>query len=452
MTTRHVVLATWGSFGDLHPVIAVALELQRRGHRATIATAPLYQSKVEALNLSFHAMRPDLPPPPEAGEIIRQVMDLRHGTEYLFKQLLMPHLRQSYDDLTKAVRDADLLVTHPATLAAPVVAELQKLRWVSTVLAPTSFFSVHDTPVLAPAPRVSQLFKLGLPVRKAFVALAKRMSQQWIEPVYSLREELGLPRGAHPIFEGQHSPYRVLAMFSHLLEAPQPDWPPNTIQSGFAFYDQRGDMDIPDAGSAAKGDAAKGDAANGDDNGKLSAELHSFLEGGAAPVVFTLGSSAVMDAGEFYRESAEAARRLGVRAILLAGSNDNDNVPPHLPPGVIAFDYAPYSELFPRAAAIVHQGGVGTTGQAMRAGKPMLVMPYSHDQPDHAARMEKLGIGLQIPRARYRAANAARLLKQLLDNTEYSRKAALVGQQVRQENGVQTACDILEEELRRVSS
>jgi UDP:flavonoid glycosyltransferase YjiC (YdhE family) len=435
MSTRHVVLATWGSFGDLHPIIAIALELQRRGYRATLATAPLYREKVEALGLGFCTMRPDLPPPAEAGEVIRRVMNLKHGTEYLFTQLLMPHLRESYDDLTNAVSDADLLVSHPATLAAPIVAEVQKLRWVSVVLAPTSFFSVHDTPVLAPAPWVSQLFKLGLPVRKAFVALARRMSQNWIEPVYTLRQQLELPRGTHPIFEGQHSPYRVLALFSRLLGEPQPDWPTNTTQTGFAFYDQRGDIHIPDADSAVKGDELSG----------LSGELRRFLDSGAPPVVFTLGSSAVMDAGEFYRESAEAARRLGVRALLLAGSNDN--LPSQLPPGVAAFDYAPYSEVFPRAAAIVHQGGVGTTGQAMRAGKPMLVMPYSHDQPDHAARMEKLGIGLQISRSRYTASHAARLLKQLLDSPEYLKNATHVGNQVGQENGVNAACDAIEVEL-----
>jgi UDP:flavonoid glycosyltransferase YjiC (YdhE family) len=244
MASAHIVLTTWGSFGDLHPVLAVALELQRRGHRATVVTAPLYQGKVEALGLGFRPMRPDLPPPEEAGEIIRRVMDLKRGTEYLFTQLLMPRLRESYDDLTAAVRDADLLVTHPATLAAPIVAQMQKLRWVSTVLAPTSFFSVHDTPVLAPAPGVTRLFKLGLPVRRSFVTLARRMSQKWITPVYELREQLGLPRGAHPIFEGQHSPYRVLAMFSRLLGEPQVDWPANTSQTGFAFYDQRGEIQV----------------------------------------------------------------------------------------------------------------------------------------------------------------------------------------------------------------
>ena len=59
---------------------------------------------------------------------------------------------------------------------------------------------------------------------------------------------------------------------------------------------------------------------------------------------------------------------------------------PELPKGVVAFDYAPFSLLFPRAAAIVHHGGIGTTGQAMRSGRPSLVMPCAWDQPDNAER------------------------------------------------------------------
>ena len=74
---------------------------------------------------------------------------------------------------------------------------------------------------------------------------------------------------------------------------------------------------------------------------------------------------------------------------------------PELPEGVVAFDYAPFSLLFPRAAAIVHHGGIGTTGQAMRSGRPSLVMPCAWDQPDNAERAARLGIARTIARNRY---------------------------------------------------
>lgn len=455
MTSRHIVLTTFGSFGDLHPTVAIALELQRRGHHATIASSAIYRDKVESLGLGFGAVRPDLPGPTTARDVVRRVMDLRSGGEYLFKEMLMPHLRQSYDDLSVITRDADLLVTHPVTFAGPLVAQKQKLRWASTVLAPISFFSIYDPPVPPAAPELAVLFRLGPGVRRALIRLMRRITERWVAPVYALRRELGLPRGGHPLFEGQHSPQRVLALFSRALGAPQPDWPRQTRQCGFAFYDRRGNMSLlgktlatehelqsESAGSSGGEDAHK----SADDAAALSPALARFLEAGPAPLVFTLGSSAVMDAGNFYRESARAARRLNRRAVLLIG--DAINLPAQLPPGVAAFDYAPYSALFPRAAAVVHQGGAGTTAQAMRAGVPQLVMPYSHDQPDHAARIQRLGIGLAIFRARYRADRVAPLLDQLLKSPKYRARAAAIGAQVRREDGVGAACDALEEQLR----
>ena len=183
------------------------------------------------------------------------------------------------------------------------------------------------------------------------------------------------------------------------------------MTTGFPFYDQDGE-----AG--------------------LSPELAHFLDAGPPPIVFTLGSSAVMDAGRFYEHSAVAAKLLGRRAILLVGK-DPRNRPTSLPDGVVAFDYAPFSELFPRAAAVVHQGGVGTTAQAMRSGRPMLVMPYAHDQPDNAERLVRLGIARTVSRDRYTPARAAAELRHLIENPTYSERSAKVGKQVEQEDGVE---------------
>jgi UDP:flavonoid glycosyltransferase YjiC (YdhE family) len=114
----------------------------------------------------------------------------------------------------------------------------------------------------------------------------------------------------------------------------------------------------------------------------------------------------------------------------------------------VAFNYAPFSELFPRALAIVHQGGVGTTAQAMRAGRPMLVMPYAHDQPDNAARMVRLGIGRTIPRHRYTASRATAELKQLM-TPRYADRARLVGERMQEEDGVAAASYALEKMLEK---
>jgi rhamnosyltransferase subunit B len=177
---------------------------------------------------------------------------------------------------------------------------------------------------------------------------------------------------------------------------------------------------------------------------ELTPQLKQFLHAGEPPIVFTLGSAAVVDPGSFYQESIQAARQLNRRAVLLIGKN---TPPANLSEDILAVDYAPYSQIFPHASAIVHQGGIGTTTQALRASRPTLVMPYSHDQPDNAARVERLGTSRTIPRKQYSASRAAKELRELLDNSSYAAKAVEIGGIIQAENGVAIACDEIEKQL-----
>jgi UDP:flavonoid glycosyltransferase YjiC (YdhE family) len=183
----------------------------------------------------------------------------------------------------------------------------------------------------------------------------------------------------------------------------------------------------------------------------MSRELAAFLDRGEPPLVFTLGSSAVFTADGFYVAAAEAARMLKRRAVLLTGLENMNPVPgvpavEHASPdaSVVTVGYAPHSEVMPRACAIVHQGGVGTTAQAMLAGRPMLVVPFSHDQPDNAARCVRLGIARTLPRARLSAAALVRELTPLLADGSAAAKARAVAERMRREPGAAGAADAIE--------
>lgn len=149
--------------------------------------------------------------------------------------------------------------------------------------------------------------------------------------------------------------------------------------------------------------------------------------------------------GNFYHESIQATKQLNCRAVLLMGKN---TPPDNLLEDILAVSYVPYSQIFPYACAIVHQGGIGTTAQALRAGRPTLVMPYSHDQPDNAARVERLGTSRTIPRKQYLASRVTKELRELLENPNYATKAAEIGRIIQRENGVFNACDEIEKQLR----
>lgn len=419
-----IVLNTFGSFGDLHPYLAIATELRRRGHATLIATSAVYRAKVEAEDVEFAPVRPDVGELLAQPALLEKLWNPRHGTEYLIRDYLMPQVEQSYLDLSAVCARADLLVTHFAAYAGPTVAESLKLRWLSIALQPSIFLSVHDPPILPPL-WLRHLYNLGKPARKAIFALGKQRVRSWARPLLDLSGGLGLSRAANPVFDGQYSPFGTLALFSSHFARPQPDWPPNVKICGFVYYDRREGFASTDA----------------------SEDLNHFLKDRPAPVVFTLGSSAVMHPGSFYRESLAAAQHLGLRAVLLVGPNARDRLPHKVAESVFIAEYAPYSQLLPYAALTVHQGGIGTTAQALRAGKPMIVVPWSHDQPDNAERLRKLGISRTIPRSRYEANRVAHEIDRLLHDSPTQQRASHLGVKIAGENGLQNACDAIEAAL-----
>jgi UDP:flavonoid glycosyltransferase YjiC (YdhE family) len=153
-----------------------------------------------------------------------------------------------------------------------------------------------------------------------------------------------------------------------------------------------------------------------------------------------------MDARDFFEESAKAAGILNRRAVLLYGIFNE--APKITDENIVAFDYAPFSQILPRAACVVHQGGVGTTAQVLRAGVPALIMPYSHDQPDNAARCERIGAARTIAREKYKAETAAKELRELLSDLSYKSKAVEAKKIVEAEHGTKMACDAIEDVLK----
>jgi UDP:flavonoid glycosyltransferase YjiC (YdhE family) len=399
-------------------MVALALELQRRGHTPVIATSESYREKIVSTGVAFHATRPNLTP--DDKDLLRAVMDERGGPEHVIRRLMVPAVGVMYTDLMDAAQGADLLVSAELVFAADSVAEKAGIPWIVATLAPLSFMSRHDPPILVQAPWLGRVAAFSKPLYAGLVALSQWGIRHWTEPVRQMRRDLGLLPGPAGIFGPRQHAAALLAMFSSVVGRPQADWPANTRQTGFAFYDHHEPMPAP---------------------------LAAFLDAGDPPIVFTLGSAAVFDPGEFYRHSAEAARLVWRRAVLLVGPE-----PPSLPvfdDRIAVAPYAPFSELFPRAATVVHQGGIGTTAQTLRAGRPMVIVPFSHDQPDNAARIVRLGTGAVIGRREYSAATAAEALRRVLEDPAYEARAAQAAAQIQDENGAANAADVIERVLER---
>jgi rhamnosyltransferase subunit B len=415
-----IVITTFGSYGDLHPYLALGRGLLQRGHSVVIATSDGYRMNVEQAGLRFAAIRPDLNDFGPFADVARRVYNPRTGPEYIVRELVMPVFAATYDDLAAATEDADLLLTHALSYAGHLLARTRRMPWVSTALSPMVFMSLHEPPLLPPAPWLRSLWKLNPALYRLVFAAIRASTRHWSDPIreFCRQRGLSLPPG-DPLFELPYSPHGTLALFSPLLADRQPDWPANTQVTGFCSYH---------------------DAAPPAD---VSARLKAFLARDDAPIVFTLGSSAVHVAGDFYSDALEIARRLGRRALLLTGPRNADAKPIESA-DALAVEYAPYPSVLPHAAAVVHQAGIGTLAHAMRAGHPMLIVPFSHDQPDNARCAERLRIARVIARKRFNVRTGAAALQDLLTDQRYAEAARGVAERLVSEDGVRSACVALE--------
>jgi len=416
-----IVIATIGTSGDLNPYLAIGIELKKRGHHITIASSPQYAQKVISSSLNFSSLRPDIDYNDPALALL--TMNRFNGTEYVLKEMLMKPISETYEDLLKAVDGANLLVSHSLCFAGSMVAEITRIPWISSVLSPNNFWSCYDPIVLPNAPFFRHLHRLGISINERIISLAKFATRDWADSVYQLRNKIGLPKGENPLFEGMHSPHAVIALFSDVFAKNKPDWPQQVVSTGFPiFYEtfNKHDSDI----------------------------LGNFLNKGEPPIVFTLGTAAVLDANNFYEDGLKACKELGQRAILLTGTQKR-NIPESLgsTDDVLQIDYAPYSDVFKHAKVVVHHGGIGTTAQVLHAGCPSLVVPYSHDQPDNADRLLRLGCARVEYRHRITHSVLKKNLQKLINNPSYGQAAKLLQQQINHENGAIAAADFIEIKL-----
>lgn len=423
-----IVLATFGSLGDLHPVLAIALRLKAAGHAPVVATAAFYRPKVDAEGLGFAPVRPDFADLERdfglsADAFMRRMIA---GDDFLFREVLFPYVRQGFEDSLRALEGADLLVTTTFAFGARLAAEIRGVPSVVMVLQPGLFMSRFDPP-RGVYPLVNRLAAaVGPAGRGLMVRAVKSVVSRWAAPVHALRRELGLPPMHDVIWDGPFATAKgILGLYSPLMGAPQPDHPPGVALTGFCFYDSE----------------------IGGDRG-LSPELERFLAEGPPPLVFSLGSTAVIVGEQVYRQSLAAARALGARAVFLVGADAVERWRGEAGADVFVSAYEPHGALFPRAGVVVHHGGAGTSGQALRAGRPQLVVPFMADQPDNGARLVRLGVARTLTHTAYRAASAATHLRALLDDPSYAEAARRAAGIIAAEDGPGGAVAVLEDVLR----
>ena len=419
VSKKKIVLATYGSYGDLYPFLAVARQLRASGHEVTIASWPNYRKDVEREGIVFHGLFPERGLQALDADGKRRMTGLSFGSLAFLRQTIFPYLEENYLSLLDLCwQGCDLIVTHTGVFAAPIAAEKLEIPWVSVYLQPLALSARVDPPLLPSIQAREETGMIGPETRARIFEEIKQGSLAFMQPVEELREKAGLARsGRNPLFEAA-SPFGNMAWFSRALASECPDWPANTVITGFPTYE----------GPAVNTNSDPG--------------LDSFLAEGAPEFVFTLGDSARLDRGNFFEESVAIARELKARSVIVTGAADHAAL--DRSPDIYVAGYVRYAEIFSRANVVIHHGGMGTIGIALRYGKPMVLVPFAHDQPDNAHRVARQGTARVVQRAMYRREIMVPLLKAMREDGEMRRNAERLSAIVNAEDGVSNACRFID--------
>lgn len=409
-----IILVGLGSAGDVHPNVGLGVALKRRGHRVTLVAASVFRDLAAQVGLDFFGLGTD----DEHYAILRNP-DLWHPMKafpLVAKHLLLKWMRPVYDFIEQNYEPGHTLVAAPGTaFGARLAQEKLGVPLASVHLQPSLLRSSRD-PSTYMIPDIVAPMPVWL--RKIYYRIVDRLAIDRLlaEETNAFRKELGLP-AIRRFFDGWlHSPQMVIGLFPDWF-APRPaDWPPNFHHAGFPLWDE-GDVRPPDP------------------------FLEEFLAAGESPFVFTAGSANV-HGHEFFRVAAEVCRTNKRRGILLA--KFPEQIPASLPDGVRHFEYIPFSQVLPRAAAFVHHGGIGTTAQALAAGVPQLLMPLAHDQFDNAMRVRRLGAGDFLLPRHFMAARATEALLRLTSSAAVSANCKCIAVGLAQANPIETVCKLLE--------
>jgi rhamnosyltransferase subunit B len=391
----HVILATVGTDGDVFPHIGLASVLQARGHRVTLAVPDTYRDRCLALGLEFCSLvtteemeralaDPDMWHPLKSGRMMA-----RWGAPMMGRQY------QVLSDLARAPGAA--LVANAGLLPARLVQQKLKVPLATLLLQPGLIPSCIAPPEMPGGLSIPRWFPH--PLRRAYWLAVDAAGYLLVaRPLNRLAKGLALPP-VRRVFRWWLSPDLVIGLFPTWYAAPQPDWPPQIRLAGFARYDGARNVSLL---------CHSGPAETSTD---LPADLRAFLDSGPPPVAFTLGTG-MTHAAPFFESAVAACAASNVRGLLL--TKYAHLIPPNLPPTIHHCTFAPFQQLLPRCAAIVHHGGIGTTAAALQSACPQLVLPLAWDQPDNAARVKRLGVGLTLGPHKRTSEHIARALAQLM--------------------------------------
>jgi UDP:flavonoid glycosyltransferase YjiC (YdhE family) len=402
-----IFMATYGSRGDVQPLVALARGLAARGHEATLAGPPEWQSWARSLGCPYTPLGNDLRPFLARGEASH-----RPGAAIAFHNLVIDEVANQFEELPQMVAGADLAVGASLCLALSSVAEALKVPFRYLAFTPQMLPSdAHPCPIFQHQRRPAWINRLGWRLNTLVqnLDLRPRLNRH--------RRRLGLSplRDIWPHLLGRPL---LLACDSELAPVPG-DLGLPVVQTGYPHLET---------------EAA------------LPADLEAFITAGTRPLFAGFGSMPPPDTRCWVPLVVDAVRANGRRLVLQADPAAIASCKA-LCPGTDLFirPSFPHAALFPRLKAVIHHGGAGTTAMAARSGVPQILVPHILDQFYWAERIRRRGLGpAPIWRTRLTFDKLKKAIIFCIRDSAMRRRAEKVGERIRRRDPLLSAARFLE--------
>lgn len=415
----NICIVTVGTRGDVQPFVALARELQARGHKASICTSAHFAPFVRSYGIACRPMRADMMALTQSEEGRRMLGGNPLAIMSNMKKLVLPMMRTMLEDMWSACQDADVLLCHPKALGGYDIAEKLGIPMIAShpvpIIAPTGLFT---NPILPFSSRLAWLNQLSYRINHYMTASFIGTVNQWREQMLELPNR----KAGTDTLQLHGRPVPILYGCSPSVMPIDPAWKDHVCMSGFWYLEEKQVWEP-------------------------SLELASFINSENPPIAISFSSMPLKDPGRMLSMLQEACRQTKQRAVIISGWSGmtvpHDNL-------LFGIEEVPHSWLFEKVAGIIHHGGAGTTAAGLRAGKPMLISPFSGDQPFWARRMHELGVAtaplrekeMSVERLSYR-------IRDMTTNTAMQQQAKQLAALIHKENGVSVAADYIEQQVSR---
>lgn len=405
-----IVVVTMGTYGDVVPYLGLGQRLTAAGHVVTVATVARFAETVTSAGLAFH----ELPAadPREVAASAQGRSAARGGLRGMLSatRTAAEIMRRPVPAMISAIAASDIVLSTSTSLLAAPIAEAHKRPLAALALQPVVPTRTHGPALLGGR-------NLGPWLNKAVPALFTRLGMRaFAGLIRDVRAELDLPATPAPGYRDDQ--LTLLHGISPTVYPRPSDWRPGADVVGYWWPPALPDSWEPEPA------------------------LVEFFARGPAPIYIGFGSMGTDRAEQVAATLSKTLHATGHRAIVSRGWADLRVAGPD----VLTIDDVPHSWLFPRVAAVVHHAGAGTTAAGLRAGVPVVPVPFAYDQHFWARRLVELGVAPRaLPARSLKAKQLAGVLHEALTNPTYRQTAATIADDIAAEDGTGRVIDLIEQ-------